>query len=473
MLSLFGQKISGVIKKYSNKLRSQFKRLTNTKKIANKLFKSVFSKIKGLFFSKPKSIEDYIKTGTTYIAKKALLIGAMAVLVFLFIFNNYIFPWAEGRLWIPEIVINTDKYFSYSGKAKVVTSDKTPLYLGEMQEGRITGAGSLYDSAGYLVYRGNFLQEQYDGIGERYARDGSLIYKGEFAANLYHGKGQLYDNGHLFYDGEFQKGLFHGKGNQYYENGNLKLSGTFASGKLNGEGKFYNRDGKLIYQGFFLDGLYDGVGVEYNAQTTKTVYEGQFSRGLYEGVGKLYDLKMGRLKYDGEFVQGVYSGQGSLFNWKGQNIYTGYFYNGEIDYLRYIDQPVNLVREEFGSEDGSVIFDYNFLISYEEFPVLFSLDYSDDSLPIVHKMIYLGEQDFLGGKKGMALSALAAIHGEGYSEFYYLVDEEKQFILNKLGISEDIDELYSVRYIINDDVFVRYYALDPQGEILYFEMGGL
>lgn len=518
MLNLFEKRIGGLIKKHGNKLRAQFKKLTNVKKLSKKLFKAVYAGLMGLL-AKPQSVRDYIKTGTTYIAKKLVALVIVVALLFLYLLNWVLLPWAEGRLWIPEIVINTSKYHAYSGEARVVQADGTLIYAGKMQEGRISGEGSLYDQDGLLLYRGGFAQEKYQGSGERYDREGRLLYGGEFADNLYHGEGQLfaagvlqyegefrhgefhgqghlyekgetvyegafqsgefhgegrlYNTGQLLYEGQFQNGLFHGEGNKYHSNGILKYRGNFALGAKNGEGKLYSRDGQLLYQGSFLDGSYDGAGKKYSTQSGRLLYAGEFSQGLYYGLGALYDEELGRLLYDGHFKEGLYGGQGTLYNWKGQDIYSGYFYQGEIDYLKYLDQPVDLIREDFGNEDKVHFLEYHFLLDYAALQVLFSLDYPEVEMPSVNKIIFLGEQEIAGGRSGIPMAELSGLFGESYSGFYYLVDEEKRAVLAKLGLDTHVKSLYSVRYILKDESFIRFYTLEAQGEVLYFEVGGL
>ncbi len=588
MKDLFVKKIGAQLKKVIKPLQKTFKRLTNVKKIVSKFFRAAFSKIRS-FLSRPGSVQDYIKIGTTYIAKLAIVVVTLVVFALLFILNWFILPWAEGNLWIPEIVINTARFHSYSGSARVVTEDMNLIYEGELQEGRITGKGILYDKDGFLIYQGDFLKENYHGTGDRYARDGRLIYSGEFKDNLYHGRGKLYGNPRLIYEGEFHSGEFHGKGNlydgnkllyegqfqtgdyhgegrlfenkrllyegefqdnmfhgggtKYHDNGVLRYSGNFALGEKEGEGKLYNRDGQLMYHGFFLDGLYDGAGIKYDEDTGRTAYEGQFRRGDYHGLGSLYDLELGRLKYDGNFKEGRYSGQGSLYNWKGQNIYDGYFYQGEIDYFRYIDRTIEKVREEFGEEDKAISFGDTLIIAYNELQVLFTFKYQDeedvnnwedktnecndtgdtgeasennedneisedndesnesneikgnkgnndidenndqegeweqkgedDENLMLKKIIFLGDQVIMGGHTGMPIKELTEVFDENYSDFYHRVDEEKKIILPMAGVVDNIKELYSVKFSLRDEVFIRFYSLEFLGEVLYFEMGSL
>jgi len=469
MLQIFEKKIGATIKKY----QSKFKKMTNIDKMMKKISVDVMNKIQSMTSMKPQSKEDYIKVGRLFIAKKILIVSLLLILGFLYIFNRIIYPWAEGRFWTPELTINTDRFYVYSGKAKVLDTHQNLLYVGELSNGRINGNGSLYNPSGQLVYRGEFANEQYTGYGERYDEYGSLFYQGSFDKNLYHGEGKLYDEGVLLYEGLFQNGEFQGQGQLFHYNGNPRFIGNFQAGLLNGEAKEYNLEGALIYNGFFLDGLYEGLGAIYHPETKSIIYEGNFRKGKYEGMGRLYDQNNGRLVYEGEFSEGLYHGEGKLYNWKGRDVYAGHFFKGEIDYYRYIDAPIDLVRQEFGQENSVQFFLHQFALDYHDLSMLFSFENPQDDKPFVHKIVFLGGQDFLGGPIGMPISKLVEYNGENESDFYYIIDEEKQLILERLRISPLIDSLYSVKYIIHNDIFVRYYALNPQSEILYFEIGGL
>lgn len=471
---MFEKKIGTVIKKSTKKLRAKFKKMTNVKKMMKTLFKTIMSKIKGIFSLKPSSEKDYFRLGKTYIAKKLLFIILIVILIVLFVFNRFIYPWAEGRFWTPEIVINSGKFYTYSGQARILDKDERVLYVGRLDKGKLTGEANLYDpSTGDLVYRGGFLSAQYSGMGERFTEEGVLVYRGMFANNTYNGEGQLFINGQLLYEGQFKDGLYQGPGQLYHNNGNLWLTGSFAVGGLNGEGKEYNSEGQLVYNGFFLDGLYDGHGTQYNPVTAQVIYEGQFRQDRYHGTGKLYDLELGRIIYEGEMVEGLYHGTGVLHNWKGQNVYEGHFYKGEIDYYRYIDTDVSFVRKEFGDESDVYFYEHHFVMDYRNLSMMFALQDAFESAPIVDRILFLGEQDFLGGPIGTPMPRLKHRFGQYESAHEFLITDEQLMILQRLRVNINQDYLYSELYLLNDDAFVRFFAADPNSSVLYFEMGGL
>lgn len=471
MLDLFGKRLAGIVNKYLKKVQTKFKQLTNTRKLINKLTRGFEQKIKKIILSTPSSLDDYFKILNRYVAKKIFVIVILVILAFVFVFYRYLFPWMEGRLWIPHIVVNTPKFHSYSGKAKVITEDKKLIYFGEMQDGRITGRGNLYDKEGNLIYSGDFSKEQYEGYGEKYDENGNLVYKGMFANGKYEGKGKHYQGSQLIYDGEFKNGLYEGTGTKFYPNGNLMYQGLFQGGEMYGNGRLYDSEGRLLYKGYFLDGLYDGEGIQYDPRSGQILYEGQFKQGSFHGTGKLYDGVRGRLIYEGEFKEGLYSGSGTLYNSLGQVVYQGHFYAGEIDYIQYINSEAQKVREAFGPEDQVVLFDSYFITFFDETKTAFTFDYGEISAPRVNKMIFLGNQRFLDIERGITLKDLENLFGQSYSEVNFDIDEEKELVLRRLGIKEYPEELVGIKFIIDDQLFIRAYFLDSQDEVLYYEIG--
>ena len=473
------------------------RRFTNLRKLTTKLFRLLVGKLRSLFL-KPQSYQDYFKYGNTYIAKQLVVLGTLGLLAVLFLLNWFVIPWAEGTLWIPKIVVNSDKFHSYSGKARVVTENDDLLYAGEIKDGRVTGEGTLYLDEETVIYQGKFYEEAYHGEGGKFDEDGIMVYEGEFSHNRYHGEGTLYQGGEIYYQGEFinnakhgegilyqdkdevyrgqfEDNRFHGEGELYHDNGNLKYRGGFTRGEKEGEGKLYHRDGPLIYQGSFAEGHFDGAGEKYHPDTGRTIYEGEFSESQYHGFGSLYDHELGRLIYEGEFHKGVYSGEGYLYDRRGRNVYEGPFYEGEIDCLRYLNETVDLVRQNFGDEDESHLLEQHFLMEYSQLQVLFALEYQEENLPTVDRIILLGEQELFEAHQGMSMEKLYELFHESDDEAYYPIDEEREIILQLLDRKylEDLPESwYGMRFSINQDLYIRFYAPEPEDEIQYFEIGG-
>ena len=83
----------------------------------------------------PSSLEDYVKIGDLYIAKRLLLrltclLAALAVLAVF-----YLLPYLERQFWTPTLVIDSAKYQAYSGTAEVVDHSGRLLYRGQLQDG--------------------------------------------------------------------------------------------------------------------------------------------------------------------------------------------------------------------------------------------------------------------------------------------------------------------------------------------------
>lgn len=328
-----------------------------------------------LIKGKPSSIEDYVSLPNHYVAKKLLFVLILIALLLPVVYLYYLHPIVESKFLTKEMYVNATEMMGHTGNVRLLSNETgTVLYEGAMEEGRITGDGTLYDTDKNLVYQGTFLLEMYEGIGESYYPSGQVEYVGTFSKNKYEGQGILYTvGGSIKYEGEFQGGLYNGNGKIYYDNGTLMFEGTFENGKPTGNGTLYEasgaalyegdlehgnpagtgtlydedgtimyegdlkngkpeglgtmyQDGKILYYGNFIDGKMNGEGQIYT--DGRILYEGNFSNDNYSGSGKLYDLVTLELLYDGEFVAGKYSGAGRLYDSKGILKYDGEFYEG-------------------------------------------------------------------------------------------------------------------------------------------------
>ena len=212
---------------------------------------------------KPNSLTGYYLIGSRYIAKKVIYFCLLGIVVGAALFVQFGFPWIQAKFLTRTFVVNSEDMFGYTGRVRLL-ADKTGrnvLFTGQMEEGRITGRGTLYDYNGSRMYQGNFLMEMYEGDGETFYPNGQTCYKGKFLANQYEGKGTLYyQNGNTQYEGEFVQGLYEGKGNLYYENSVLEYKGGFASGVYEGKGELYDAGGSLVYEGNFSGGKKSGEG---------------------------------------------------------------------------------------------------------------------------------------------------------------------------------------------------------------------
>ena len=74
-------------------------------------------------------------------------------------------------------------------------------------------------------------------------------------------------------------------------------------------------------------------------------------------------------------------------------------------------------------------------------------------------------------KKGITLEDLEELFGQSYSEVNFDINEEKASVLRHLGLKEYSEELVGIKFIIDDQVFIRAYFLNSQAEVLYYEMG--
>ena len=287
------------------------------------------------------------------------------------------------------------------------------------------------------------------------------------------GTGTQYDEtGKIMYTGAFVDGIYEGKGILYNESGSVKYEGNFSNGKFNGNGKLYYANGTLQYDGNFVDNTFDGNGKLYKEDGTM-LYEGTFSNNNYHGNGKLY-AENGRLLYTGEFSEGIFNGTGTLYNEKGQDIYTGSYYQGQIDFRKFCNVEQGKVKEVFGEEDELLLFDYTFLLSYEDFQVLFEFDYVYEEIaPVVSKIKIFGDSEIDGVANGKSAKEVKELFAEGsFSEYTFLAEEEDVTLFAYADENVKVGKwIYSMKYIF-EDYYIRTYALEEQGEIIYYEIGG-
>jgi len=142
---------------------------------------------------------------------------------------------------------------------------------------RIKGKG------GYLAYEGNVEKGRVTGQGKLYDHDEQLLYEGEFNYNAFNGRGKLYyPSGILKYDGSFADNTFEGDGAEYRENGSLLYRGEFKNGLKDGTGTLYDTSGSQIYVGDFqADNLLYSSFIGRTTQEIASIYSGK--RLLYEG----------------------------------------------------------------------------------------------------------------------------------------------------------------------------------------------
>ena len=138
--------------------------------------------------------------------------------------------------------------------------------------------------SGYIAYEGNVEQGTVSGKGTLYQPSGEAVYTGEFAENQYEGEGKLYyPGGKLKYQGAFQKNEFNGMGILYRENGSKEYEGEFERGEKHGEGKLFNSGNQEIFSGnFSQDELLYSDFLGKTAEETSQIYQGR--RKIYTGA---------------------------------------------------------------------------------------------------------------------------------------------------------------------------------------------
>ena len=114
------------------------------------------------------------------------------------------------------------------------------------------------------------------------------------------------------------------------------------------------------------------------------------------------------------------------------------------------------------------------LLSYEQFQVLFELDYVyEETTPTVSKIKLFGTSEIDGIANGKTMQEVQKNFSEGsFSEYTFVADAEDVTFFSYAGENIKIGRnIYSMKYIF-EDYYIRAYALKEQGEIIYYEIGG-
>lgn len=363
------QILNPIIKPIKRKIIAPLKRAkTLPKRMLAVLRKWLVSAI----FGPLSSLNNYLKIGRYYIAKK--LIALLLVITLVIVYFGFISPPSFINKWfgrIPQLEVSAAAASGLTGPATVLDKDGNVLFKGQLENGLYTGVGKLYHANGNVSYQGDFAKGMMTGSGEHFDENGTLLYRGAFEGDKYAGEGTLFfpdkkaqseDKFVPQYEGQFAGGVYEGAGTSFNADGSLVYTGAFVKGVYSGTGKLYSGDNKLEYEGLFNNGVYEGAGKKFDSNGV-LLYEGTFLGGKLTGPGKEY-FPSGFVKYDGAFLLGGYQGTGSLYNETGTLVYTGSFANG----LR------NGSGQAFNAA-GGVVYDGKFVNGeYEGVGTLFDMD---------------------------------------------------------------------------------------------------
>ncbi|MDX1942764.1 MAG: caspase family protein [Saprospiraceae bacterium] len=296
-----------------------------------------------------------------------------------------------------------------NGKGAMILPDGGK-YIGEFQNGEITGEGACYYEDG-SVYQGQWLKGYPHGKGvmvyqngtrkEGDWRKGKLMKEEEISVEEFVQKGRESNqtgcisgdciNGQgiyiypskAVYIGEFQNGEIHGVGVCYYSNGS-KYQGEWKHRLPDGKGTktfpdgtqrtgLWTKDQPIDNQGNVILSLgkdapsesadvqsgclagncNDGKGTFAYPDGSK--YEGQFRNGKPEGKGIFFYINNDR--YEGNFRAGFPHGNGTLFKTDGQNK-AGLWRDGEYIGETIAVQPVQTgcISGDCANGNGTYVF---------------------------------------------------------------------------------------------------------------------
>ena len=445
----------------------------------------------------PKSKKDYWRFLGLYVSKKFAIIFLAVVGALGYIFVNYAYPWADGKLWTANVRLDSSRYPKFSGRARVYDTEGVMVYEGYMENGLAHGEGTQYDPQGMLVYKGNFENGKYKGQGELYNSSGTKIYEGAFDNNSFDGEGKLFNDigkpiyiGHFTvgqrsgtgmeydpatglrkYYGEYANDVRNGNGVEYGEDGeSIIYEGAFKDGMYGGEGKLYS-GGSLLYAGSFESGKYSGTGNLYDLGTSALQYSGEFKNGVYDGEGKLYDVNTSVIVYEGAFSNGEKQGSGTAYDPLGSKTFSGNFRGGSIDYIAYLGQNPDKISDEFGKESYKTEIDGKLIMTYlgMDASIVFKID--EEKGEYACEKIVLGvKQEFMGlGAKSSAMER-REVMGEPFSSINYSCPSYYKTVFKHLSINiNKTDSVPCDKYILNN-YFIRFYFNDGRTELKCIEI---
>lgn len=185
---------------------------------------------------KPRHKKDYYSVFNWLISKRlafAIVVVTILVCASFFFSMKMRDVQSTGGTTIRKYSYNSLGLRFASGRVQITGKGGYLAYEGEVEDGYVTGAGSLFNREGGLVYYGQFVKNCYEGQGTSYYPQGIKQYQGEFANNLYEGEGTLYrDNGSLWYKGAFSRGLMEGQGELFGSSNSSLYKGYFTANRI-------------------------------------------------------------------------------------------------------------------------------------------------------------------------------------------------------------------------------------------------
>lgn len=224
----------------------------------------VFTKIRQFFSKlldiKPKHKKDYYGIGRWLVSKRLAFSIVIVLGVLCAVYISSALPKKApngGAGSVQTYKYNAIPLKFHKGVVNILAKDGHLAFTGQVDDGKVTGNGTLFDAKG------------------------NTLYEGSFKENLFNGKGQLYyPQGGLKYDGEFVNNLFQGAGSFYRATGTLEYEGQHLAGMRSGQGKLYNSAGNTIFDGTFLNDS-----IAYNELIDKTTEE---IASMYTGATSVY-----------------------------------------------------------------------------------------------------------------------------------------------------------------------------------------
>lgn len=223
------------IKSKMTGLVTKFKLWTNWNFIKNKIIIKIRDFFANLLGVKPRNKDDYYTVGRWMISKRLLyaLVIIIGVVSIWYISTETSLFSRFGENGVRTYHYNSVRLRTAKGHVRITAKSGYLAYEGNVENGYVTGEGTLYNKDGNVVYNGTFSQNKYEGNGTFNFASGNTKYRGTFHENLYEGDGTLFrEDGTREYVGSFSKGLKNGAGILYDSGENEIYAGTFSSDNI-------------------------------------------------------------------------------------------------------------------------------------------------------------------------------------------------------------------------------------------------
>lgn len=383
MGDLFNTFLSSIKYQFSRYL-TKFRTITSKTYLKNKVWGKIKYFFTQLFDVRPKHKNDYYGIFRWLVSKR---LAYLVVIIIGIVSVSFLYKNKTNFFHVEEAEVKSYNYSSVllrfaKGNVRIKGKGGYLAYEGNVEKGKVTGKGKLYDHKEHLLYEGEFDFNAYNGRGQLYYPNGMVQYDGEFVDNAFDGDGIVYrENGNIWYRGEFKKGMKDGEGTLFDTSGNKVFSGPFKADDL----QYSSFIGKTteevtsVYTGKRL--LYEGDSYfNVHMQDIDAIYEGKSNADALDDSIKVTSVYVLTDTY--KTNQGELSKRSELRDFFGAPLYEG---------TSNVTQSEAIAIAEIRKNTGDTYFDNPGLVTenvYEDDMQV--VDYTRDMVVYIESYLYGG-----------------------------------------------------------------------------------